>query len=930
MNKFIKLSVFSSVLCAQAANFGCMGGEKTPAEPIVYDTQEIREKMYPLFTDMLVDNLPDDVKQNMEKEYAALAEKYKGVKPDIDEESLKKTIAQAEQAILDLHKKYAPMPADFFETASPTLIMDVFINSGNNLTNVFTPEELFFWFYVERMRYMMLASLHADLSFGEESWIIEEFTEGVKQNLKTDDPKITSDIFEDIIRYEKQKPFNFKKYKEGALRFAGEDEDNPLKNISEEDFAKARQKVLEIFEGDLKILRALKPGQSFEDAVAEENAKNGIVEYELGLTMHPLYPIQPFFTVLYLDEEGKRAAEVFPLPNNVWGYPAGGSSHISAGGARPLPRKLDMVYYSVVENKAYSLEEILPYEKLKEMFSKKDADGGPLYTDIIIGAAPYGGVALWTQRSDTRQTELIAWLKGKEVALDFADFASSALIAGSDWDEFRTNVLQENKEAAENLKENGLPDKELFNQFNKKYNTAFNVRFNAPAENGGSTPEAESFTVRYFNGENETLTPADFGKAAMRAKPKEIEISFKDGKNENTSYLYVSYKTAADNRASEEAYMQAFSASPEAEGEINFTFNGIKEPWDIKVSSGENTALLPFEEIRFRNKFEVYRTPVYYQPHSFWKGEKPQAEEAAVPLPKEALNLLDSDGETPLFKAVRTYDENTFKALLTAGADVNLKTEAGDTPLALAASTGNFDFLKALIAAGADVNMTDSSGKTPLMLASFEGNEKIVKLLLEAGADVNVSWLVNGLDSGMTALSLALENGNTAVAEILREHGAVEAATSPVDFEPQPLPSAENVNTPDAAGFTPLFHALMAGDNERLEAIISLGADVNVKAPAVGTPLLFACTSGNLEAAKSLIRAKADLNTVGDTGYTPLMMAAQTGNKELVALLLEAGADFNAPLIINGQDTGLNALKIAETGGFEDVAAILKGAGAKE
>lgn len=928
MNKFIKLSVFSSVLCAQAANFGCMGGGESPNEAIVYDTPAIREKMYPLFTEMIAENLPNDVKQTMEKEYAAMAEKYKDAKGDMDEESLNKLVAQAEKELADLHKKYASMPADFFETVSPASVISVFINKGEEAVSLLTPEELAFWYYTERMRYLMLASLHRDLSFGDGGWLVEEFTEGVKENLKSDDPKVIADIFEDVIRYEKQKPFNFKKFKEESLKLYPGAE-SPLAEISEEDFLKSRQKIIELFEGELKIMRSLKPGQSFEEAAAEENAKKGIVEYELGITMHPLYPVYPFFTVLNLDEEGKSSAEVFPRPASEWGYPAGGSSHISAGGARPLPRKLDMVYYSVVENKAYSLEEPFPYEKLKEMFSKKDEDGDPLYTDIIIGAAPYGGVALWTQRRDTRQTELISWLKGKEVALDFEVFASSAMIPGSNWDEFRANALREYQEAAENLEENGLPDKELFNQFNKKYNTAFTVRFNAPAKEGENIPEVESFTVRYFNGENETLTPADFGKAAMRAKPKEIEIRFKDGKNENASYLYVSYKTAADNRSSEEAYMQVFSASPEAEGEIAFTFNGIKEPWDIKVSSGGNTALLPFEEIRFRNKFEAYRTPVYYQPHSFWKGQKPEAEEESVSLPKEALNLLDSEGETPLFKAVRTYDENTFKALLEAGADVNLKTESGDTPLAWAASSGNFDFVKALLAAGADVNMTDSSGKTPLMQAVSSGDEKIVKLLLEAGSDVNASWVVNGLDSGVTALGMAVENGNTALAEILRERGAREGEAPSADFTTAPLPSAENVNTPDAAGFTPLFHALMAGDNERLGEIISLGADVNIKAPAVGSPLLFACTSGNLEAAKLLIRAKSDLNAAGDSGYTPLMMAAQTGNKDFVALLLEAGADFNAPLIINGQDTGLNALKIAETGGFEEIADMLKSAGAK-
>ena len=931
MNKFIKMSIFSSVLCAQAANFGCGGGQNAVG-PILYDTPEVKEKMYPLFIDLLAENLPEDVLNNLAQEQKAIQKKYQALPPQTPEDELRNNAAQAQAEFINSLKKYAPMPEDFFETVSPASVISVFINKGEEAVLLLTPEELAFWYYAERMRYLMFASLHRDLSFGDGGWIVEEFTEGVKRNLKSDDPKVIADIFEDVIRYEKQKPFNFKKFKEESLKLYPGAE-SPLAEISEEDFLKSRQKIIELFEGDLKILRSLKPGQSFEEAAAEENAKNGIVEYELGLTMHPLYPVYPFFTVLNLDEEGKSSAEIFPRPDNVWGYPAGGSSHLSADGARPLPRKLDMVYYSVIEDKAYSLEEPLPFEKLKEMFLKKDGEGEPLYTNLIFGAAPYGGVALWTQRGDTRRTELVAWLKGKEISLDFKDFASGGLVMtpGADWREFRENALKEYKEAAENFEQNGLPDKELFNQFNERYNTAFSVKFNAPAKEGEAPTDMEviSFKVEYFNGESETLTPADLGKPAMRAKPKEITIAFKDGKNENYAYLYAPYKTALDNIALREAYQSVFEGAPQTEGELGFTFNGIDKPWDIKISAGGKEAAADFEEIRFRNKFEVYRTPVYYQPNSFWKGKKPEPEQAEPAFLQGEVNLSDSNGETPLIKAVRSNDAETFKALLAAGADVNLKSENGSSPLGEAACAGDGYFVKALIEAGADVNMPGSGGKTPLMEASAAGNEESVKLLLRAGADVNAPWLADGLDAGINALSLALENGHTALAELLRENGALEPAHSAPAFEDSPMPSAENINTPDAAGFTPLFHALMAGDNARLKALAEQGADVNIKAPAVGSPLLFACTSSNLEAAKILINAKADLNAVGDSGYTPLMMACQTGNKELAGLLISAGADINVPHIMDGRETGLNALKIAENGGFEDIAALLKAAGAK-
>ena len=74
-----------------------------------------------------------------------------------------------------------------------------------------------------------------------------------------------------------------------------------------------------------------------------------------------------------------------------------------------------------------------------------------------------------------------------------------------------------------------------------------------------------------------------------------------------------------------------------------------------------------------------------------------------------------------------------------------------------------------------------------------------------------------------------------------------------------------------------------------------------------------------------------DVNTIGSTtGFTPLMMAAQLGNKALVEILLKAGADVNIAHQVNGQASGLNALKMAQNSGFTEIVDLLKSAGAKE
>jgi ankyrin repeat protein len=47
---------------------------------------------------------------------------------------------------------------------------------------------------------------------------------------------------------------------------------------------------------------------------------------------------------------------------------------------------------------------------------------------------------------------------------------------------------------------------------------------------------------------------------------------------------------------------------------------------------------------------------------------------------------------------------------------------------------GNVDSVKALIAAGADVNIADIQGETPLQMATFNAKADVVAILRAAGA----------------------------------------------------------------------------------------------------------------------------------------------------------------------------------------------------
>lgn len=81
-------------------------------------------------------------------------------------------------------------------------------------------------------------------------------------------------------------------------------------------------------------------------------------------------------------------------------------------------------------------------------------------------------------------------------------------------------------------------------------------------------------------------------------------------------------------------------------------------------------------------------------------------------------------------------DLETIKQHIQAGTDLNQKEPAvGSTPLISAAVFGRTEIAKALIEAGADVNLQNNEGSTALHTAAFVGRLEIVELLLSNGAN---------------------------------------------------------------------------------------------------------------------------------------------------------------------------------------------------
>jgi hypothetical protein len=132
----------------------------------------------------------------------------------------------------------------------------------------------------------------------------------------------------------------------------------------------------------------------------------------------------------------------------------------------------------------------------------------------------------------------------------------------------------------------------------------------------------------------------------------------------------------------------------------------------------------------------------------------------------------EEDAALPLLAAVQRGDRDYARALLDAGAPVDVHFKEATSALAEAVDGSTADeaharIVELLVERGADVNRRFPDGRTPLFAAAESGNIRVVSFLIAHGARVNERTLDD------TALDAADQHGNTPAARVLAAHGAV-------------------------------------------------------------------------------------------------------------------------------------------------------------
>ncbi|CAN5925624.1 hypothetical protein BH11MYX4_BH11MYX4_51770 [soil metagenome] len=134
----------------------------------------------------------------------------------------------------------------------------------------------------------------------------------------------------------------------------------------------------------------------------------------------------------------------------------------------------------------------------------------------------------------------------------------------------------------------------------------------------------------------------------------------------------------------------------------------------------------------------------------------------------------EEDAALPVLAAVKRGDRDSVRALLDAGAPVDVHFKDGSSALreAIDGAANNADearIVELLVARGANVNRRFRDGRTPLFAAAESGDLRVLNVLLDRGARVNDLVLDD------TALDGAEQSGHLPAARVLHAHGARRA-----------------------------------------------------------------------------------------------------------------------------------------------------------
>jgi hypothetical protein len=337
-----------------------------------------------------------------------------------------------------------------------------------------------------------------------------------------------------------------------------------------------------------------------------------------------LYPADTFFALLYYDKENAfEVPKCYPY-SGTWGQVL--STSLPLQEVYSLPFRIDMVWLSIVERKFYSLEAALPVDRLKMLWQQTDEESGDaLFEHIVVGMAPYGGLAVWTHGE--KKSVLVVWLQAEEIEVEMEDFMP--LNPTVSLDENCDFYINNDSRVKENLEQNGLPQRHLFDNYMKQFTYRYLPLFEHwdtdkekwqkyDGEKDMKTmPELDYIEEALFDGTHDKLHDGGLMNYHEAGKPKKLSVKWHIKKSEYTAYFWF------EDEEIRKVFDRFYGAHPETKTDFMIRIDSEKNKYEIALyryglKVPQVISETAYQLIVFKNKFEYYRSENYDQPKGAW------------------------------------------------------------------------------------------------------------------------------------------------------------------------------------------------------------------------------------------------------------------------------------------------------------------------
>lgn len=345
-------------------------------------------------------------------------------------------------------------------------------------------------------------------------------------------------------------------------------------------------------------------------------------KYYISGSAHSLYPTETHFGLFSL-EDGSYAEipQQYPF-NGPWGEVV--VENVSVREELPSPVLLELTYLSVIEEKFYYLSIPINASEIGRIFAKPEFQDQQTPSNLIVGMAPFGDVAIWF--GNRHKKLLLGWLQGNEVSIDMEDFLPQD--PDLSLDDYCLDYINNDPIVKQNLAVNGLPPRDLFDNYMKQFTYRYLPLFEHwdedeekwqpyTEEEQETKPELDYIEEALYDGTHDKLHDGGLLNYHEAGKPKKLAVKWHIKKSEYTAYFWLEDETI---RA---VFDKFYGIHPDTKTDFIIHIDSERKKYQLALFRYglQEPKIIPeeaYQLIVFKNKFEHFRSKNYDQPRGAW------------------------------------------------------------------------------------------------------------------------------------------------------------------------------------------------------------------------------------------------------------------------------------------------------------------------